>query len=118
MKPENNARKKVEALERRKALLDALIEFIKAHPKIASQSTLHSLYNAKTGLQFAFYALIVPTWNNGRVTLQLVKSGEDWLNKDPDGQSETGSLAEADVSGMSDAKLKKLLRALEKEANE
>jgi hypothetical protein len=47
-----------------------------------------------------------------------VKSGEDWLNKDPDGQSETGSLAEADVSGMSDAKLKKLLRALEKEANE
>jgi hypothetical protein len=35
MRPELNAKKKIVALEHRKALLDALVAFIKAHPQIS-----------------------------------------------------------------------------------
>jgi hypothetical protein len=40
MKPELNVKKKVEALERRRAMLHALIAFVQAHPRIASKLTL------------------------------------------------------------------------------
>jgi hypothetical protein len=78
MKPETNARKKVAALERRAAMLDALIDFLKAHPEITSDAVLHSLAG-KTGLNFPDYALIVPNWKGGKAVLRLVKSGDDWI---------------------------------------
>lgn len=51
LKPETSARKKVETLTHHKALIDALIGFIKTHPDITSEATLHTLYG-KTGLKF------------------------------------------------------------------
>jgi hypothetical protein len=51
LKPQTSVKKKVAALERRKALLDALIAFVKTHPVVTSEAWLHPL-RGKTGLKF------------------------------------------------------------------
>jgi hypothetical protein len=117
MKPETNARKKVEALERRQAMLDLLIHFIKVHPEIVSDAVLYPLAG-KTGLKFPSYALIVPNWKDDKAVLRLLKSGEDWINgMDFDDYYNMEHLVAEDVSRMSDKKLEKLLDRLCQEAN-
>jgi hypothetical protein len=37
MKPDTSARKKAEALKRRRAMLDGLLRFVKAHPRSLSE---------------------------------------------------------------------------------
>lgn len=72
--------KKVMAIERRKTMLDALLKFCLQRQTLTEGSRLKSLQNAKTGLQFGDYALIVPNWRDDRVIMTLFRSGEDWLN--------------------------------------
>jgi hypothetical protein len=48
MRPELAVKHKVKALERRKALIDALITYLQKHPDIAAASLLKPLNN-KTG---------------------------------------------------------------------
>jgi hypothetical protein len=91
MNPETTVRKRVEALERRKALLDALITFVKAHPQLANESSLLALQNGGTGLKFPDYALIVPYFLDGKPALRLMKSGEDWQNLDSEALPEAGA---------------------------
>src|SRR6266567_2370982 len=117
MKPDTSARKKVEALERRRAMLDALIRFVKAHPEVTSHAVLHPLAG-KTGLNFPSYALIVPNWKDVKAVLRLVKSGEDWINSmDSDAYYHMERTIAEDVSGMSDKELEKLLDRMHQEAN-
>ncbi len=117
MKPDTSARKKVEALERRRAMLDALIRFVKAHPEVTSHAVLHPLAG-KTGLNFPSYALIVPNWKDDKAVLRLVKSGEDWINSmDSDAYYHMERTIAEDVSGMSDKELEKLLDRMHQEAN-
>jgi hypothetical protein len=78
MHPETKAKRKIEALERRRALIDHLIEFIRTHPNAVDGADLHPLAN-RTGLRYD-YAVIRPLWdksNNG-VVLRLEKWLEDW----------------------------------------
>lgn len=117
MKPDTSARKKVEALERRKAMLDALIRFVKEHAEITSEAVIHAL-TGKTGLKFSEYALIVPNWKDGKAVLRLVKSGEDWINTmDADSYYGMERMIAEDVSNMSDSELEKLLDGIYREAN-
>jgi hypothetical protein len=58
-KPDTALRKKLEALERHKAMMDTLATFLKAHPTIAAKCSIHQLYG-KLGLKFDEYALVVP----------------------------------------------------------
>jgi uncharacterized protein len=117
MKPDTSARKKVEALERRRAMLDALIRFVKAHPEVTSHAVLHPLAG-KTGLNFPSYALIVPNWKDDHAVLRLVKSGEDWINSmDSDAYYRMKRTIAEDVSGLSDKELEKLLDRMYQEAN-
>jgi hypothetical protein len=117
MKPETNARKKVAALERRTAMLEALIRFVKVHPEITSDAVLHSLAG-KTGLNFPDYALIVPNWKGGKAVLRLVKFGDDWINSmDSDAYYQMERTVAQDVSGMSDKELEELLDRTYREAN-
>src|ERR1700677_1611920 len=102
MRAELNAKKKITALERQKALLDTLIAFIKAHPQIASQANLHPYSAGKIGLKFEEYALIVPNWKDGNAVLRLTKSGEDWINTmDADAYSNMERTVADDVSRVS-----------------
>jgi hypothetical protein len=117
LKPETSLRKKVEALERHKALADALITFIKAHPNLSSECTLHQLHG-KVGLLFPDYALIVPTWKGSKLSLRLVKSGEDWINSMPsDEYYDMEKLVVEDVSSMPDDELETVLDRIYREAN-
>ena len=70
----------VEVLERHKAMIDALIRFVKKHPKTTYKVAVKGLAGGKSGILFPDYPLIVPYWNGGDIELRLVKSGEDWLN--------------------------------------
>lgn len=118
MKPELNAKKKVEALERRRAMLDALIAFIQAHPQITSEAVLHPL-TGKTGLFFTEYALVVPRWKDGRPMLRLVKSGDAWLNSmDSDRYFKMERIVAEDVSGMSDEELERLLDGMYRQVSD
>jgi hypothetical protein len=117
LKPETALRKKVEALERQKALADALITFIKSHPDIAADCSVHQLHG-KVGLLFPDYALIVPTWKAGKLMLRLVKSGEDWINSMAgDEYYKMEKLVVEDVSSMSSDELEAVLDRIYGEAN-
>lgn len=72
MRPETKAKRKIEALERRRALIDHLIEFIRTHPNAVDGADLHPLAN-RTGLRYD-YAVIRPLWdeNKNGVVLRLV----------------------------------------------
>jgi len=113
-----NVHKKITAIERRKAMLDALIKFLFRHPKLTDESTVKHLQQGKTGLQFGDYALIVPHWKDERVVLRLFRSGEDWLNNlDEKAQAQLQRLVSEDVSRMSNSELNRLLDKLFREAN-
>jgi hypothetical protein len=117
LKPETNVRKKVEALTRHKALIDALITFITAHPDIASEATLQVLWG-QTGLNFYDYAIIIPGWNKGKIGLRLVKSGSDWFNNmDPDAFYRMNHTVSKNVINLSEKQLAKLLERIYGEAN-
>lgn len=116
LKPEGALRKKLEALERHKAMLDTIGSFLKAHPQTAAECSIHQL-RGKLGLKFDEYALVVPYLKKGGIVLKLIKSGEDWMNvADPDELYSKRLVAE-DVSGMSDEQLDKLLDRMYREAN-
>ena len=108
----------VEVLERRKSMIDALIKFLKRHPKTAAHAHVKGLDGGKNGLSFPDYALIVPYWNGGDIVLRLLKSGEDWLNNlNSDESEKLERLVSDDVSNVSDTELEKLLDCLYREAN-
>jgi hypothetical protein len=114
LKPETRTRRTIETLEHHKALIDALIAFVKAHPSITSKSSVRALYG-KEGLSFSDYALIVPYWNKGNIVLRLVKSGEAWMYKA--GSSDVETVVAEDVSRLSDDELERLLNGMYREVN-
>jgi hypothetical protein len=101
----------VEVLERRKTVIDALIKFLKKHPKAAADAHVKGLDGGKNGLSFPDYALIVPYWNGGDIQLRLLKSGEDWMDESID------RLVSEDVSGVSDKEFEEMLDEMYREAN-
>lgn len=107
----------VEVLERRKSMIDALITFMKKHPKTAADAHVKGLDGGKNGLSFPDYALIVPYWNGGDIQLRLLKSGEDWMSLDSDAYEKLDRLVAEDVSDVSDAELENLLDGMYREAN-
>lgn len=120
-KPETSLRKKIEALERHKAIADALIGFIKAHPDMTAEATLIELHG-KVGLRFPDYAVVVPTWKGRkqqkRLVLRLLKSGDDWrFNMGPEEYFEMDKLIMEDVTGVSSDELEAVLNRLYREAN-
>jgi hypothetical protein len=113
MRPELNIKKKVQALERRRSQFDALVEFIKTHPKTACECTLLPLAH-RTGLLFDGYAIIRPMWKGNKPTLRLEKYLENWYELHPDDFDPFDFRARTvfeDVSKMSD---KKVLDVLDK----
>jgi hypothetical protein len=111
LKPETMLQKELETLERHKGMIDTLATFLKAHPNIAAECSIHPL-QGKLGLKFEDYALVVPyVKKGGGFILKLVKSGEDW-RKEPEER-----VASEDVSGMSDDEFENLLRTVYHEAN-
>ena len=70
VRPEHNAKRKIQALERRKLLIDSLIAFMRTHPNISSEATLPPLRN-RTGLYFYDIALIRPLRVKGKPVLRL-----------------------------------------------
>jgi hypothetical protein len=119
MKPELAVKRKVKALERRKALLDALITFLKKHPDIAAVTDLHQL-TSRTGLLYEDVALIRPIWVEDRVTLRLEKYSEDWeeIGVDYDPFDPTNRTIHDDISEMSDKELEKVFKKLHEEAKD
>jgi hypothetical protein len=108
----------VDVLERRKTMIDALINFLKKHPKTAADAHVKGLDGGKNGLSFPDYALIVPYWNGGDIQLRLLKSGEDWINNLESNEYEkVERLVSDDVSDVSDAELEKVLDGMYREAN-
>lgn len=103
----------IEVLERRKTMIDALIEFLKKHPKAAADAHVKGLDGGKNGLSFPDYALVVPYWNGGDIQLRLLKSGEDWMSLD----SDVERLVSEDVSKVSDKELAEMLDGMYREAN-
>jgi hypothetical protein len=117
MKISTNARNKVEALQRRKALLDALIVFVKKHPEVAGEAVLQD-FPGKTSLKFPEYALLLPRWKDGKAVLRLVKSGGDWINNlGFDAYLAMERLVKEDVMGISEQNLNGILDRLYREAN-
>src|SRR5262245_16385160 len=117
LKPETALRKKLEALERQKAMLDTMGAFLKAHPQVAAECSIHQLHG-KLGLKFAEYALVVPYQKKGRgVVLKLIKSGEDWYNTVDADELYGKRLVSEDVSNMPDEQLEDLLDKVYREAN-
>lgn len=112
LKPETALQKKLETLERHKAMIDTLATFLKAHPTIAAKCLIHQSYG-KLGLKFDEYAVVVPYQKKGGgFVLKLIKSGEDWYTADLDER-----VASEDVSGMSNEELEQLLDSVFHEAN-
>lgn len=108
----------IEILERRKTMIDALVRFIKKHPKAATDARVKGLDGAKNGLSFPEFALIVPYWNGGNIQLRLLKSGEDWqLGLDTDAYENLDRLVAEDVSGLPDQDVERLLNEMYQEAN-
>lgn len=117
MRPELNAKKKIVALEHRKALLDALIGFVRSHPNISSEAVIYQLYN-RTGLHFEDCAIIRPLWDKDkeRVILRLEKYSEEMTYSDDyDPTNPESRTVCDDVSEMSEKKLEKILDKLDKE---
>jgi hypothetical protein len=115
MRPALNAKHKIEALKRRKAVIDALITFIRTHPNICSDAQLLPLWN-RTGLYFYDTAIIRPLWVEDRVVLRLEKHTED-QGQDPDYNPFDTSKKTVceDVSKMSETKLVKIINELYEE---
>jgi hypothetical protein len=117
MRPTLNAQRKIRALERRKALLDALILFLRKHPNVAAASTLKPLAN-RTGLYFCDFAIIRPLWVKDHVVLRLERYFDEMFVVDPDsydGLDRSKQAVHADVTNVSDEELEELLTKLEQE---
>lgn len=116
MRPELNAAHKIKALERRKALLDALINFVRTHQSICSDAVLQPLHN-RTGLYFFDTAIIRPLWVKDKVVLRLEKYTEDLAYRDSDyDQFDTSKrMVLEDVSEMSEEELENVLYKLDQE---
>jgi hypothetical protein len=115
VRPELNAKHKIQALKRRKALLDALIHFVRTHPNLSSGAVLRQLYN-RTGLYFYDTAIIRPLWMEEKVVLRLEKYSEDLADsEDYDPFDAESRMVYEDVSNMSESKLVRILNKLEKE---
>src|ERR1700676_5229732 len=117
MRPELNVKKKVQALERRKAQFHALIKFIKTHPLSACEGTLLPLAH-RTGLIFDDYAIIRPMWKCSRPTLRLEKYSENWYEIHPDDFDPfdfRNRTVRDDVSKLSDKKVLALLHEVHRE---
>lgn len=116
LKPETALLKRLETLERHKAMVDSLATFLKAHPTIAAKCSIHPL-QGKLGLKFDEYALVVPyVKKGGGFVLKLIKSGDDWRTK-ADSNDLVERVASEDVSNMSDVELEKLLNSINREIN-
>jgi hypothetical protein len=97
LKPETALQKKLETLERHKAMMDSLATFPKTHPKIAAKCSIYPL-QGKLGLKFDEYALVVPyVKKGGGFVLKLIKSGDDWRTK-ADSDDLVERVASEDVS--------------------
>jgi hypothetical protein len=111
MRPETKAKRKIEALERRRSLIDALIEFIRTHPLSVDGAHLHPLAN-RAGLRYD-YAVIRPLWVDDRVVLRLEKWLENWIELYPDDFEPMGvskdRIACEDVTTVPDEKLVEML---------
>lgn len=98
-------------------MLHTLSAFLKAHPSIAAECSVHQLHG-KLGLKFDEYALVVPyVKKGGGIVLKLIKSGEDWANSADYEELYGKRVASEDVSGMSDEELEALLDSIYLEAN-
>jgi len=111
VKPEAKAKKKIAALERKRALIDALIDFVKTHPLSVDGSMLHPLAG-RTGLRYDF-AVIRPIWHGDKVVLRLERWLENWFDLHPDDAEGWGippnMIVREDVSTVSDEELEELL---------
>ena len=68
LKPETALRKRLEALGRHHAMLDVLGVFVKVHPKLVGEYSIHQL-RGKLGLKFSDYGLIVPNGKSSKAVL-------------------------------------------------
>jgi hypothetical protein len=114
MRPETKAKRKIEALERRRALIDHLIEFIRTHPNAVDGADLHPLAN-RTGLRYD-YAVIRPLWDKEKkgVVLRLEKWLENWYEEYGDEGNDWMAIKKSrivseDVTGIPDEKLCEIL---------
>jgi hypothetical protein len=115
VRPELNAKHKILALERKKALLDALIDFVRTHPNVSSRAILRLLYN-RTGLYFYDTAIIRPLWVKDKIALRLEKYSQDLsYSEDYDPFDAESRTVCKDVSTTPEKKLKKILDKLDKE---
>jgi hypothetical protein len=115
--PTTRLQKRLEIIERHKAMLNALKAFVKKHPRLINEYRVKELQQgAKLGFKFRDYVLIVPVVKNDKVILQLWRSGEAW-DWDDDALKNTERLAKEDVSRMSTKRLEELLHDIFKEAN-
>jgi hypothetical protein len=116
LKPETALLKRLETLERHKAMVDSLASFLKTHPTIAVKCSIHPL-QGKLGLKFDEFALVVPyVKKGGGFVLKLIKSGDDWRTK-ADSDDLVERVASEDVSNMSEVELEKLLNSVNREIN-
>ncbi|MGA7293045.1 MAG: hypothetical protein WBW53_12455 [Terriglobales bacterium] len=117
MRPEIKAKRKIEALQRRRALIDALIEFIRTHPLSVDGSSLIPLAN-RMGLRYDF-AVIRPLWAKGEVALRLEKWLEDWYDLHPEDADfmviSPNQIVKEDVSDITDEQLSEILDDLHRE---
>ena len=117
MRPEPKAKRKIEALERRRALIDHLIEFIRSHPNAVDGANLHPLAN-RTGLRYDF-AVIRPLWDKDKngVVLRLEKWLEDWYGQYGEEDSDWMAIKKSrivseDVTDTPDGKLCEMLETI------
>jgi len=108
MKHEAALARKLRSFQNRITLIEALMEFLKKHPAVASRTILWHLSN-KPALCFPNKAFIrtVNTKEKGKVALRLERYVEDWM--DEAGEVEKRVVCE-DVSGLSRKKLEKVLK--------
>jgi hypothetical protein len=115
VRPELNAKHKIQALERRKLLIDALIAFIRTHPNISSEAVLRPL-RKRTGLYFYDTAIIRPLWMKGKPVLRLEKYTETITSSEGYNPFDLNArMVCEDVSRMSETKLEKILDNLDRE---
>jgi hypothetical protein len=108
VRPKLNAKHKIQALKRRKALLDALIAFVRKHPNICSEAVLRPLYSG-VGLYFYDTAIMRPLWVKDKIVLRLEKYREDWADREA---IYYARLVCEDVSKMPEKNLDKILDQL------
>jgi hypothetical protein len=119
MLPVTKAKRKIEALKRRHAEIDALMKFVRDHPLSVDGSILHPLAN-RPGLRYD-YAVIRPLWSKkkNRAVLRLEKYLENWYELHPedveDLEVSQSRIVYNDVSDMPDDKLVRRLDKIHRE---